>query len=53
MLVELKNGDTFNGHLVSCDTWMNLMLKEVVQTCSDGELFLRLPEVYVRGNNVS
>ena len=32
MLVELKNGETLNGHLVTCDTWMNLTLKEVVQT---------------------
>ncbi|KAI1356826.1 hypothetical protein F5Y01DRAFT_301028 [Xylaria sp. FL0043] len=32
MLVELKNGETLNGHLVQCDTWMNLTLKEVVQT---------------------
>lgn len=32
MLVELKDGETLNGHLVSCDTWMNLTLKEVVQT---------------------
>ena len=32
MLVELKNGETLNGHLVLCDTWMNLTLKEVVQT---------------------
>ncbi|KAL9016925.1 MAG: hypothetical protein Q9185_005711 [Variospora sp. 1 TL-2023] len=28
MLVELKNGETLNGHLVNCDTWMNLTLKE-------------------------
>ena len=52
MLVELKNGETLNGHLVSCDTWMNLTLKEVVQTSPDGDKFFRLPEVYVRGNNV-
>ena len=32
MLVELKNGETLNGHLFSCDTYMNLILKEVVQT---------------------
>ncbi|KAK8929824.1 Sm-like protein LSM4 [Metarhizium anisopliae] len=32
MLVELKNGETLNGHLVQCDTWMNLTLREVVQT---------------------
>ena len=52
MLVELKNGETLNGHLISCDTWMNLTLKEVVQTSPEGDKFFRLPEVYVRGNNV-
>jgi U6 snRNA-associated Sm-like protein LSm4 len=40
MLVELKNGETLNGHLVSCDTWMNLTLKEVVQTSP-----VRLPRI--------
>lgn len=52
MLVELKNGETLNGHLVNCDTWMNLTLKEVVQTSPEGDRFWRLPEVYVRGNNI-
>ncbi|KAK3318473.1 hypothetical protein B0H66DRAFT_557375 [Apodospora peruviana] len=52
MLVELKNGETMNGHLVLCDTWMNLTLREVVQTSSDGDKFTRLPEVYVKGNNI-
>ncbi|TVY18589.1 putative U6 snRNA-associated Sm-like protein LSm4 [Lachnellula arida] len=71
MLVELKNGETLNGHLVTCDTWMNLTLKEVVQTSppqascfgcwnapganlgiQDGDKFFRLPEVYVKGNNI-
>lgn len=53
MLVELKNGETLNGHLVQCDTYMNLTLKEVVQTSPEGDRFFRLPEAYVRGNNVS
>ncbi|EON63625.1 hypothetical protein W97_02853 [Coniosporium apollinis CBS 100218] len=52
MLVELKNGETLNGHLINCDNWMNLTLKEVVQTSPDGDRFWRLPEVYVRGNNI-
>ncbi|KEF57361.1 uncharacterized protein A1O9_05278, partial [Exophiala aquamarina CBS 119918] len=52
MLVELKNGETLNGHLVNCDTWMNLTLKEVVQTSPEGDKFFRLAEVYVRGNNI-
>ena len=53
MLVELKNGETLNGHLLICDTWMNLTLKEVVQTSPEGDRFTRLPEVYVKGSNVS
>lgn len=52
MLVELKNGETLNGHLIACDTWMNLTLKEVVQTSPGGDRFWRLPEVYIRGNNI-
>lgn len=32
MLVELKNGSTFNGHLVACDNFMNLTLREVYET---------------------
>ncbi|RAL62362.1 hypothetical protein DID88_004928 [Monilinia fructigena] len=52
MLVELKDGETLNGHLVSCDTWMNLTLKEVVQTSPEGDKFTRLPEIYVKGNNI-
>ncbi|KAL2360784.1 RNA processing protein [Blastomyces dermatitidis] len=52
MLVELKNGETLNGHLVNCDNWMNLILREVVQTSPEGDRFFRLPEMYVRGNNI-
>lgn len=52
MLVELKNGETLNGHLVNCDTYMNLTLKEVVQTNPEGDKFFRLSEAYVRGNNI-
>ncbi|EYE97669.1 U6 snRNA-associated Sm-like protein LSm4 [Aspergillus glaucus CBS 516.65] len=52
MLVELKNGETLNGHLSNCDNWMNLVLKEVVQTSPEGDRFFKLPEVYVRGNNI-
>lgn len=52
MLVELKSGETLNGLLVNCDTWMNLTLREVTQTSAEGDKFMQLPEVYVRGNNV-
>ncbi|KTW27823.1 U6 snRNA complex subunit LSM4 [Pneumocystis jirovecii RU7] len=52
MLVELKNGETYNGHMVSCDTWMNLILKEVIQTNADGDRFFRLSECYIRGSTI-
>ena len=52
MLVELKDGVTLNGHLIDCDTWMNVTLKEVVRTSPEGDQFFRLPEIYVRGNYV-
>ncbi|KAL4918193.1 hypothetical protein BDW62DRAFT_182024 [Aspergillus aurantiobrunneus] len=52
MLVELKNGETLNGHLANCDNWMNLILREVVQTSPEGDRFFKLPEVYIRGNNI-
>ncbi|CAG8691014.1 16281_t:CDS:2 [Dentiscutata erythropus] len=51
-MVELKNGETFNGHLVNCDNWMNLTLREVIQTSPEGDRFWRLPECYIRGNTI-
>ena len=52
MLVELKNGETYNGHLVSCDNWMNINLREVICTSRDGDRFWRMPECYIRGSNI-
>lgn len=52
MLVELKNGETYNGHLEACDNWMNVHLKEVICTAKDGDRFWRMPQVYIRGNTI-
>ncbi|KAK1120335.1 RNA processing protein [Melipona bicolor] len=52
MLVELKNGETYNGHLVSCDSWMNINLREVICTSRDGDKFWRMPECYIRGSTI-
>ncbi len=30
---------TYNGHLVSCDNWMNITLRDVVCTSKVGVLF--------------
>uniref|UniRef100_A0A1A9UWW0 U6 snRNA-associated Sm-like protein LSm4 n=1 Tax=Glossina austeni TaxID=7395 RepID=A0A1A9UWW0_GLOAU len=50
MLVELKNCETYNGHLFSCDSWMNINLRDVMCTSKDG--FWRMPECYIRGNTI-
>ncbi|KEP55615.1 putative U6 snRNA-associated-like-Sm protein LSm4 [Rhizoctonia solani 123E] len=52
MLVELKNGETFNGHLVNCDTFMNITLREVYQTSPEGDRFWKLKECYIRGSMI-
>ncbi len=51
--MELKNGETFNGHLVNCDNFMNITLREVYQTSVDGDRFWKLKECYIRGSTVS
>ena len=52
ILIEVKNGETYNGDLVSCDNWMNLILKRVIWTSSEGEKFKKMKECYIRGNNI-
>lgn len=52
MLIELKNGDTYNGKLVSCNTFMNICLKDVICTSRDGDRFWKIPECYIRGNSI-
>ena len=51
-LIELKNGETFNGHLVQCDSWMNIHLREVICTSKDADRFGRMPQAYIRGNTI-
>lgn len=53
MLVELKNGETYNGHLASCDNWMNIHLKgDVICTSKDGDRFWKMPECYIKGSMI-
>lgn len=52
-LVELKSGVTFNGHLVDCDNFMNVTLREVYETSADGERFWKMKEMFIKGNVVS
>ncbi|KAG5367169.1 U6 snRNA-associated Sm-like protein LSm4 [Yarrowia sp. B02] len=52
MLVELKSGESLRGHLLKCDHWMNLTLKEVEEFSASGENTATVSEYYVRGSNI-
>eukprot|EP00178_Gracilaria_changii_P020140 TRINITY_DN584_c1_g1_i4.p3 TRINITY_DN584_c1_g1~~TRINITY_DN584_c1_g1_i4.p3 ORF type:complete len:147 (+),score=28.04 TRINITY_DN584_c1_g1_i4:767-1207(+) len=52
ILIELKNGETYNAKLRNMDHWMNLMLVDSIRTSSDGSTFWTLPSVLIRGNTV-
>ncbi|WFD03911.1 RNA processing protein [Malassezia obtusa] len=52
ILVELKNGETFNGHLQACDNFMNVTLKDVYQTSASGEQFWKMDECYIKGSTI-
>jgi U6 snRNA-associated Sm-like protein LSm4 len=51
-LVELKNGETYNGHLANCDAWMNIYLTQVICTSRDGDRFWKMPECFIRGSTI-
>ena len=52
ILIELKNGDTYNGKLVSCNMFMNITLRDVMRTSVGGDKFWEMPEVFIRGNSI-
>ncbi|CAK5034910.1 unnamed protein product [Meloidogyne enterolobii] len=52
MLIELKNGETYNGMLIACDSWMNVHLRDAICTSKEGDKFMKIPEVYVRGSTI-
>ncbi|GAX13120.1 U6 snRNA-associated Sm-like protein LSm4 [Fistulifera solaris] len=52
LLVELKDGTTYNGRLGTCDAWMNMNLTDVICTSATGERFWKLPSCYIRGSAI-
>uniref|UniRef100_A0A7E4WAH2 U6 snRNA-associated Sm-like protein LSm4 n=1 Tax=Panagrellus redivivus TaxID=6233 RepID=A0A7E4WAH2_PANRE len=52
MLIELKNGDSYNGLLVACDSWMNVHLKDTIFTSKDGDKFVKIGEIFIRGPTI-
>uniref|UniRef100_A0A915P997 U6 snRNA-associated Sm-like protein LSm4 n=1 Tax=Meloidogyne floridensis TaxID=298350 RepID=A0A915P997_9BILA len=45
MLIELKNGETYNGMLIACDSWMNVHLRDAICTSKEGDKFMKIPEM--------
>lgn len=52
LLVELKDGDTYNGRLVSADAYLNMNLSNVICTAADGSKFYKLETAYIRGSAI-
>ncbi|EGG24539.1 LSM domain-containing protein [Cavenderia fasciculata] len=52
IMVELKNGETYNGILVNCDNWMNINMRTVIRTSKDSDKFWKLQGCYIRGNTI-
>lgn len=52
VMVELKRGETINGVLDNCDSWMNLMLKDAVISDAHAEKFNKVKEIYVKGIHI-
>mgnify|MGYP001948084326 CR=1 FL=1 len=52
VMVETKNGDSYDGILEAIDSFMNVKLTTVVITSEGGEKFSKCPECFIRGNNI-
>lgn len=51
VMVDTKNGDSYDGNLEAIDSFMNLKLSKVVITSSSG-VFSKCEEAFIRGNNI-
>lgn len=52
ILVELKSGETYNGHLVSTDAYMNVTVSDVICTAASGDKFYKLASANIRGSAI-
>ena len=52
MMVDCKNGESYDGKLLACDAFMNLKLGNGVIVTSVNGTFARCEEVFIRGNNI-
>lgn len=53
VMVDTKNGESYDGVLMGIDTFMNVKLTKVVITSPQGDVFSKCDEVFIRGNNIN
>ena len=51
LMVDCKNGESYDGTLQACDTFMNLKLSGVTITSAHGA-FSKCEQLFIRGNNI-
>jgi U6 snRNA-associated Sm-like protein LSm4 len=43
-MIELKNGETFNGNLAKCDPYMNIKMTDIICT---SQVFIYFPIFWI------
>lgn len=51
LMVDTKNGESYDGTLESIDSFMNVKLSKVILTSAQGS-FSKCEEAFIRGNNI-
>nr|MDO8084710.1 U6 snRNA-associated Sm-like protein LSm6 [Candidatus Sigynarchaeum springense] len=51
IVVRLKDGTEYNGELVECDSYMNMILSKAIEL-NNGQQVARYGEIFIRGNNI-
>jgi len=51
VMIETKNGASYDGTLDATDTFMNIKLSDVIITTTDGQ-FSKTPFAFIRGTSV-
>ncbi len=49
--IRLKDGTEYNGELIECDSYMNMILSKAIEL-NNGQQVARYGEIFIRGNNI-
>lgn len=51
IVIRLKDGTEYNGELIECDNYMNMILAKAIEL-QNGQQVARYGEIFIRGNNI-